>query len=84
MLGARGVQGFQETPEAPTLTTTVRHTADTDIVSLSRITNATVLFETDTGDGYLLRRAFVTDTVELTSGNGNIRYNWSAYGVERL
>ncbi|MCE8027544.1 phage tail protein [Halomonas daqingensis] len=80
--GPGGVQGYRESPEAPTLTTTVRHTADLDLISLGRIRNATVLFETDTGDTYVLRRAFVTDTVEMSGGN--VRLNWSGMGVERL
>ncbi|KGE77648.1 phage tail tube protein [Halomonas salina] len=80
--GPKGVQGYRETPEAPTLTTTVRHTEDTDLIALSRIKNATVITQTDTGDAYLLRRAFVTDTVEISGGN--IRLNWSGMGLERL
>ncbi|RXE49215.1 phage tail tube protein [Chromohalobacter israelensis] len=80
--GPRGPQGFRESPEAPTLTSTVRHTANTDLLALSRIKGATVIFTTDTGDAYVLRRAAVTDTVELSSGN--IRLNWGAMGVERL
>lgn len=82
VVGPNGVQGYRETPEAPTLTSTVRHTKDTDILALGRITGATIIFETDTGDAYVLRRAFVTDTVEMSSGN--IRLNWGAMGVERL
>lgn len=84
VMGPRGVQGYRETPEAPSLQVTVRHTKDTDLLSLSRITGATVIVETDTADAYLLRRAFVTDTIELGSGNGNIRLNFGCYGVERL
>lgn len=82
MTGPNGVQGYRETFEAPTLTTTVRHTADLDLIALGRIRNATVMFTTDTGDPYVLRRAFVTDTIEMASGN--VRLNWSAMGVERL
>jgi hypothetical protein len=84
VMGPHGVQGFQESPEAPALSTTVRHTAKTDLIALGKITGATVLFETDTGDTYMLRRAFVTDTIELGSGNGNVRLNWGAFGVERI
>jgi hypothetical protein len=84
VMGPRGVQGFRESPAAPTLSTTVRHTKDTDLVALGSITDATVLFETDTGDTYMLRRAFVSDPVELSSGNGNVRLNWGAFGVERI
>lgn len=80
--GPNGPQGYRETPEAPSLTSTVRHTADTDLIALGRITNATVIFTTDTNDAYVLRRAAVTDTVEMSGGN--IRLNWGAMGVERL
>src|SRR5690554_3170303 len=80
--GPSGPQGYRETPEAPALTTTVRHTRDLDLISLGRIRNATVLFETDTGDTYVLRRAAVTETVEISGGN--VRLNWGAMGVERL
>lgn len=80
--GPRGPQGYRETPEAPSLTSTVRHTDNTNLISLSRITGATVIFTTDTGDAYVLRRAAVTDTVELSGGN--IRLNFGGMGVERL
>lgn len=82
LTGPNGPQGYRESPEAPTLTTTVRHTEDLDLISLGRIRNATVLFTTDTGDTYVLRRAAVTDTVEMSGGN--VRLNWGAMGVERL
>jgi hypothetical protein len=80
--GPRGPQGHRETPEAPSLTTTVRHTADTDLIALGRITGATVIFTTDTNDAYVLRGAAVTDPVEISGGN--IRLNWGGMGVERL
>lgn len=84
VMGPRGVQGFRESPAAPTLSTTQRHTKDTDLVALASIKDATVLFETDTGDTYMLRRAFVSEPPELSSGSGNIRVNWGSYGVERI
>lgn len=82
MTGPNGVQGYRETFEAPSLSSTVRHTADTDLIALGRIKGATVLFTTDTNDTYVLRRAAVTETVELSGGN--IRLNWGGMGVERL
>ncbi|NVF15011.1 phage tail tube protein [Vreelandella maris] len=82
MTGPNGVQGYRETYEAPSLSSTVRHTADTDLIALGRIKGATVLFTTDTNDTYVLRRAAVTETVELSGGN--IRLNWGGMGVERL
>lgn len=80
--GPNGVQGYRETYEAPSLASTVRHTPDTNLIALSRIKGATILFTTDTGDAYVLRRAAVTDTVEMSGGN--IRLNWGGMGVERL
>lgn len=82
MTGPNGVQGYRETFEAPSLSSTVRHTGDTDLIALGRIKGATVLFTTDTNDTYVLRRAAVTETVELSGGN--IRLNWGGMGVERL
>lgn len=82
VLGPNGVQGHRETPEAPTVSTTVRHTRETDLIALGRIKNASLITRTDTGDAYLLRKAFVTDTVEMSGGN--IRLNWSGMGLERL
>lgn len=84
VLGPRGVQGYRETPAAPSLKVTVRHTGDTDLLAISRITSATVLFETDSGKAYLLRKAFVTEPPELAAGNGNFDLNFSCLGVEQL
>ncbi|WP_018169089.1 phage tail tube protein [Thioalkalivibrio sp. ALMg9] len=84
VLGPRGVQGFREESVAPELEVTVRHTENTDLIALARITNATVTFETDTGDAYLLRRAFTTEPPPLSSGEGNVTMRMSAYAVERI
>lgn len=83
-MGARGVQGFKQTPVAPSITVTVRHTEDTDLVRLSNITDGTVLFETDTGQSWLMRRAFVTEPPELNAGEGTFDLNFSGHGVERV
>ncbi|SDK32104.1 phage tail tube protein [Billgrantia gudaonensis] len=84
VVGPRGVQGYRETPVAPTITVTVRHTEDTDILAMARITGATVLFETDTGRSMLMRRAFVTEPPELDASNGNFDLNFSGLGLENL
>lgn len=83
-MGPRGVNGFKENPVAPSLQITAHHTADTDIVRLAGISSATVLFETDTGHSYLLRRAFVTEPPELDAGAGTFGLNFSAHAVERI
>lgn len=55
---------------APTLDCTVLHTGSVDILKLSRIEGATVMFVADTGQKYLLRGAVTQDPVELDAGSG--------------
>lgn len=83
-MGANGVQGFRQTPVAPTVQCTVRHTANTDIVKLAGITNGTLLFEADTGQSWMLRGAFVTEPPELDAGEGSFELNFSGMGLERV
>lgn len=84
VMGPRGVQGHRETPVASSLQATVRHTQATNIIALGNITGATVLIETDTGDTYMMRKAFTTEPVELTTGEGNVSLNMSSYKTERI
>lgn len=55
---------------APTVECTVLHTADVDILKLSAIEGATVLFETNTGQKFLLRGATAENPVDLDAGTG--------------
>ncbi|HTN30671.1 MAG TPA: phage tail tube protein [Pseudomonas sp.] len=75
---------FNEEPVAPTLQCTVLHTPDVDLIELNAITNATVLFECDNGQDYMLSGAFVTETAELNSGEGQVRLNMAARRCERM
>lgn len=56
---------FAEEEVPPGVECTVLHTADADIVALSAIVGATVIFEADTGQKYVLRGGFVTSPAEL-------------------
>lgn len=56
---------FAEEEVPPGVECTVLHTADADIVALSAIVGATVIFEADTGQKYVLRGGFVTGPAEL-------------------
>lgn len=47
------------------------HTSDTDLTALSAITDATVIFETDSGDKYVLREAFVMEPASLKTTDGH-------------
>lgn len=75
---------YNEQSVAPTLQATVLHTEDLDIIEISKICDATVLFECDNGQDYMLTGAFVTETAELNSGEGQIRLNMAARTCERV
>nr|WP_321266782.1 phage tail tube protein [Alcaligenes faecalis] len=75
---------YNEEPVPPTIQSTVLHTEDMDLLDIGRITNATVLFECDNGQDYLLTGAFTTETGELNSGEGAVRLNMTARTCERL
>lgn len=75
---------FNEEPVAPTLQCTVLHTEEIDLIDLNTITNATVLFECDNGQDYMLTGAFVTETNELNSAEGQVRLNMAARRCERI
>lgn len=75
---------FNEEPVAPTLQCTVLHTPEIDLIDLNTITNATVLVECDNGQDYMLTGAFVTETNELNTGEGQVRLNIAARRCERI
>ncbi len=63
---------YVEEEVAPTVELTVLHTADTDMVALAAITNATVQFTCNTGQQYVLRNSFVTETPALDAATGKV------------
>lgn len=75
---------FNEEPVAPTVQVTVLHTPEIDLIDLNTIKDATVLFECDNGQDYLLTGAFVTETAELNAGEGKVRLNLAARTCERI
>lgn len=75
---------YNEEPVAPTLQCTVLHTPEIDLIDLGSITSATVLVECDNGQDYMLIGAFVTETAELNTGEGQVRLNFAALRCERI
>lgn len=65
-----GVTYYVEEEVPPTVECTVQHTSEVDIVALSGIVGATVLFAADTGQKFTLRGAFATEPVSLNAGTG--------------
>ncbi|WP_350447771.1 phage tail tube protein [Pseudomonas solani] len=60
-----GSVGFSETTAAPELNCSVPLTAALDIESLRNMTGANVVFESDTGKGWVIRDAFTVDAVTV-------------------
>ncbi|SNT07746.1 phage tail tube protein [Pseudomonas segetis] len=75
---------YNEEPVAATLQCTVLHTAEVDPIDLNTIKNATVLVECDNGQDYMLSGAFVTETAEVNTGEGQVRLNMAARRCERI
>lgn len=66
--GGRTYGKEEEVP--PSVECSVLHTADTDVVALGNISNATVIFECDTGQKYVMRGASTENPVEIDAGSG--------------
>lgn len=75
---------FNEEPVPPVIEATVLHTEDLDLIDIGNITNATVLFECDNGQDYVLTGAFSTVPGKLNSGEGSLPLNLTARTCERL
>lgn len=74
---------YVEEGVTPMVEGNVLHTADTDIVALSAIKDATVMFHADTGQKFMLRGAFVTEPVTVASG-GKSPIKFAARSCERV
>ena len=77
-------ENFAEKTKEPELECAVYHTRDTDLTAINAIRDATVVYESDTGDRYVLRSAFVTEQGELDAENGTINVKFSAISCERI
>lgn len=79
---AGGRTYYSEEDKEPELEFTVLHTRDTSLKKLNAITDATVIFQTDTGKRYVLTGAFVTDTAKLKTKGGEVAVKMSAVTCE--
>lgn len=74
----QGAIFYREDITPAVIVATIVHLADTDIQALRSFRDFTLAFETDTGDGWSISNAFVTEVGELSAGefqltiNGNI------------
>lgn len=54
----------------PSVEGNILHTRDSDVLALGQISDATVIFETDTGLKYVMRGAAIEAPVEIDAGSG--------------
>lgn len=60
-----GSVGYAEATTAPELSCTVPLTADLGVQELRDLVDANVVFESDTGKSWVIREAFIVDTVSV-------------------
>lgn len=69
-LGSHSTGGFTEERVNSQLDCVVLIGEGDSIVEINRITDATIEFECDTGQSYIIRGGYCLDPVELTEGEG--------------
>lgn len=70
VLGANAVLGFSETPAPASVECEISIGPKTSLKKLRGITNATITFECDTGQTYVINGAWLEGTLVATSGDG--------------
>ena len=82
--GGGRVYGYNEATQEPTLECNVAHCSDTDLIELSAIVDATVIFETDSGAKFVLQEAFVTEPASLNAPAGTASLKLSVCRCETM
>ena len=67
--GDNGVHGYTSQTGEPGIECTISHAADVSLEELAAITDASITFETDTGKTYILRGAWLANSLELTAND---------------
>jgi len=77
------VYGYTEEVEASELDVTLFHSAATPLEDYRTKTEAVILFETDTGVTYQIANAFLTETPELSDGEGEVTLKFAGDPAEQ-
>ena len=70
VVGANSIHGFSETIKPAVLTCEISLGKGRSLAALQAISAATVTYEADTGQTWVIRNAFVTKTINVTAGEG--------------
>ena len=68
--GANAVLGFSEKVKESTIECEISMSAETRLAELAAIKDATITFECDTGQTYIIRNGFLIDPPSATAGDG--------------
>lgn len=83
--GDNQVLGFTQKPKAAMLTVDVALKAGMSVAALQNTVDATINFECDSGQVYVVRGAFVTKTLSITGGdNGKVSLEFAGMPAEEL
>ena len=80
----QGTVGFTEKTKAPSVECTVVMGKDTDLISLGSTVDSTLVFETDIGNSYVLKDAFLMDTPSFTGGEGEVSLKFGGTRCEKV
>lgn len=71
--GDSGVHGYTEKTEIPFIEATISHKGDTDLTAMNAWVNETTTFQTDSGQTWLVRGAWLAKPTELSKGEVQLR-----------
>ena len=74
---------YSESEEAPMLDCTVLQNKDFDAIELTKMKGATGIFEADTGQQYMMRKAFTTEPVTF-EGSGKAPMKISCEQLDKV
>jgi hypothetical protein len=74
----------KEDEVAPSVEGTILHTKNTDVLALGAIDNATVIFEADTGQKYVMRGASAENPIEIDASSGKSPLKLVGDSFERM
>jgi hypothetical protein len=70
VVGASSVHGFAESIEPALLECEISLVPGFSLAALQAVRDATITYEADTGQRYVIRDAFCTETMEVNAGEG--------------
>lgn len=70
VVGSNSVHGFAEVTKEAMVECEISVGPETSLEQIRSMTDVTINFQCDTGQAYIVRNAFVVDTLKLTEGEG--------------